>query len=145
MEHLTQADCDRIAAKLNRRPRKRLGFRTPEEVYVPSASVLHFKVDFTVRHPARALPVRWISVVRFAVMESEVLRLHVIMVTMMIFFYFFFLAFPLSFLLMLIALSFTVIFFLLLNPQPASGLSAVSAKPSSLTIISREYQLNVAK
>ncbi len=33
MEHLTQADCDRIADKLNRRPRKRLGFRTPEEVY----------------------------------------------------------------------------------------------------------------
>jgi len=30
----TQADCDRIAAKLNSRPRKRLGFRTPEECYV---------------------------------------------------------------------------------------------------------------
>jgi hypothetical protein len=26
---------DRIAAKLNRRPRKRLGYRTPEECYVP--------------------------------------------------------------------------------------------------------------
>ncbi|MFA6045683.1 MAG: IS30 family transposase [Phycisphaerales bacterium] len=35
MEHLTQADCQRIADRLNRRPRKRLGFRTPEEVYVP--------------------------------------------------------------------------------------------------------------
>lgn len=35
MEHLTQADCDRIAMKLNRRPRKSLGFRTPEECYVP--------------------------------------------------------------------------------------------------------------
>jgi IS30 family transposase len=33
MEHVTQADCQRIADKLNRRPRKRLGFRTPEEVY----------------------------------------------------------------------------------------------------------------
>jgi len=33
MEHLTQRDCQRIADKLNRRPRKRLGFRTPEEVY----------------------------------------------------------------------------------------------------------------
>ena len=33
MEHLTQAGCNRIADKLNRRPRKRLGFRTPEEVY----------------------------------------------------------------------------------------------------------------
>lgn len=34
--HLTQADCDRIAAKLNARPRKRLGFRTPHEVYYGS-------------------------------------------------------------------------------------------------------------
>lgn len=33
MAHLTQRDCQRIADKLNRRPRKRLGFRTPEEVY----------------------------------------------------------------------------------------------------------------
>ncbi len=35
MAHLTQADCDRIALKLNQRPRKRLGYRTPEECYVP--------------------------------------------------------------------------------------------------------------
>jgi len=33
MAHLTQADCDRIADKLNRRPRKRYGWRTPEELY----------------------------------------------------------------------------------------------------------------
>jgi transposase, IS30 family len=33
LAHLTQADCDRIAAKLNNRPRKRLGFRTPAECY----------------------------------------------------------------------------------------------------------------
>jgi transposase, IS30 family len=33
MAHLTQHDCNRIAAKLNHRPRKRLGFRTPEECY----------------------------------------------------------------------------------------------------------------
>ena len=33
MAHLTQHDCNRIAAKLNRRPRKRLGFQTPEECY----------------------------------------------------------------------------------------------------------------
>lgn len=33
MTHLTQHDCNRIAAKLNRRPRKRLGYRTPEECY----------------------------------------------------------------------------------------------------------------
>jgi IS30 family transposase len=35
MEHLTQHDCTRIATTLNRRPRKRLGYRTPEECYVP--------------------------------------------------------------------------------------------------------------
>lgn len=35
LAHLTQHDCHRIAAKLNRRPRKRLGYRTPEECYVP--------------------------------------------------------------------------------------------------------------
>ena len=35
MAHLTQPDCNRIAHHLNRRPRKRLGYRTPEECYVP--------------------------------------------------------------------------------------------------------------
>ena len=35
MQHLTQHDCNRLAAQLNRRPRKRLGYRTPEECYVP--------------------------------------------------------------------------------------------------------------
>ena len=35
MAHLTQHDCNRIATKLNRRPRKRLDYRTPEECYVP--------------------------------------------------------------------------------------------------------------
>jgi IS30 family transposase len=33
MAHVTQADLDAITAKLNSRPRKRLGFRTPEECY----------------------------------------------------------------------------------------------------------------
>lgn len=33
MAHLTQCDCDRIAQQLNNRPRKRLGYRTPVEVY----------------------------------------------------------------------------------------------------------------
>lgn len=33
MARLTQHDCDRIARQLNRRPRKRLGYRTPEECY----------------------------------------------------------------------------------------------------------------
>ena len=35
MAHLSQHDCNRIATKLNRRPRKRLAYRTPEECYVP--------------------------------------------------------------------------------------------------------------
>jgi IS30 family transposase len=35
MAHLTQHDCNRIATQLNRRPRKRLGYRTPEECYAP--------------------------------------------------------------------------------------------------------------
>jgi IS30 family transposase len=35
MADLTQHDCTRIANKLNRRPRKRLNYRTPEECYVP--------------------------------------------------------------------------------------------------------------
>ena len=33
MADITQRDCTRIARKLKRRPRKRLGFRTPEECY----------------------------------------------------------------------------------------------------------------
>ena len=33
MADVNQRDCTRIARKLNRRPRKRLGFRTPEECY----------------------------------------------------------------------------------------------------------------
>jgi IS30 family transposase len=35
MAHLSQQECNRIARKLNRRPRKRLGYRSPEECYVP--------------------------------------------------------------------------------------------------------------
>jgi len=35
MTDLSQPDCNRIATKCNRRPRKRLGYRTPEECYVP--------------------------------------------------------------------------------------------------------------
>jgi len=34
LAHLSQADCDSIAKKLNNRPRKRLGFRTPAECYL---------------------------------------------------------------------------------------------------------------
>ena len=35
MAALTQRDCDAIAAQLNDRPRKRLGYRTPSECYTP--------------------------------------------------------------------------------------------------------------
>jgi IS30 family transposase len=34
MKELTQWDCNRIARKLNTRPRKRLEYNTPEECYV---------------------------------------------------------------------------------------------------------------
>ncbi|WP_037992927.1 IS30 family transposase [Teredinibacter turnerae] len=34
MRHITQKDCDAIALKLNRRPRKCLNMKTPEQVYV---------------------------------------------------------------------------------------------------------------
>ncbi len=34
MAHITQHACNRIAHKLNTRPRKRLGYRSPEECYV---------------------------------------------------------------------------------------------------------------
>lgn len=33
MAHVSQRDCETIANKLNTRPRKRLGYRTPEECY----------------------------------------------------------------------------------------------------------------
>ena len=36
MRQLTQADCDAIAAELNDRPRRRLGFRTPNERFARS-------------------------------------------------------------------------------------------------------------
>jgi IS30 family transposase len=45
MKAITQADCDRIAYKLNTRPRKRLGFRTPHELYYHTGSPLHFDLE----------------------------------------------------------------------------------------------------
>ena len=33
MAKVSQTDCDAIAYKLNSRPRKRLGYKTPEECY----------------------------------------------------------------------------------------------------------------
>jgi IS30 family transposase len=45
MKSVSQADCDRIAYKLNTRPRKRLGFKTPFEVYYGTGSPLHFALE----------------------------------------------------------------------------------------------------
>ncbi len=42
MDHITQVDCNRIAKKINSRPRKRLGYRTPEEVFNGRQTPLHF-------------------------------------------------------------------------------------------------------
>jgi IS30 family transposase len=39
LKNLTQAECDRIARKLNDRPRERLGFRTPAQVLTALAGV----------------------------------------------------------------------------------------------------------
>ncbi len=35
--HVTHADCDAVAAKLGARPRKRLGYKTPEECYIQAS------------------------------------------------------------------------------------------------------------
>lgn len=47
MKTLTQAGCDWIADQMNSRPRKRLGFKTPNEVYYGQDSVLHLMVETT--------------------------------------------------------------------------------------------------
>ncbi len=47
MKTLTQADCDSIANQLNSRPRKRLGFKTPNEAYFKHDSLLHLLVETT--------------------------------------------------------------------------------------------------
>ena len=39
LAHLTQADCNAIAHKLNNRPRRRLGFRTPAECFELNSAV----------------------------------------------------------------------------------------------------------
>jgi IS30 family transposase len=41
MADITQRDCTRIAAALNSRPRKRLGFLTPAEAYEKKTSQQH--------------------------------------------------------------------------------------------------------
>jgi len=49
MSTVTQAYCDAIAARLNFRPRKRHGYKSPQEVYYRSSRLLHF--DFELRTP----------------------------------------------------------------------------------------------
>ena len=49
MRELTQTHCDRIAFKLNSRPRKRHGYKTPRRVYDEHSRSLHFKLEPT-RH-----------------------------------------------------------------------------------------------
>jgi IS30 family transposase len=45
MKHITQADCDRIAYSLNTRPRKRYGYKTPEQLYYGRDSSLHLLLE----------------------------------------------------------------------------------------------------
>jgi len=42
MENVTQTECNRIANKINARPRKRLGYRTPQEVFHAGQRVVRF-------------------------------------------------------------------------------------------------------
>jgi IS30 family transposase len=61
MKNINQAKCDSIAYKLNTRPRKRLGYKTPYEVYYDSASPLHFILE-----PKRITPIfQQLSTLRF--------------------------------------------------------------------------------
>ena len=45
MKNLTQKDCDIIAYALNTRPRERLGYKTPEEVYLKKDTLLHLVLE----------------------------------------------------------------------------------------------------
>ena len=48
MDMVSQQDCDRIADKINQRPRKRYNYKTPEEMlYAIWLSVSRFKLDTT--------------------------------------------------------------------------------------------------
>jgi transposase, IS30 family len=45
MRHITQADCDWIANRLNTRPRKRHGYKSPELLYNGKDRSLHFMLE----------------------------------------------------------------------------------------------------
>jgi IS30 family transposase len=46
---VTQTYCDAVASRLNYRPRKRHGYKSPQEIYYGSSRLLHF--DFELRCP----------------------------------------------------------------------------------------------
>ena len=50
MSTVTQAYCDAIAARLNFRPRKRHGYKSPQEVYYRSSRLLHFDFELRSHH-----------------------------------------------------------------------------------------------
>jgi IS30 family transposase len=45
MKQISQDDCDRIAYQLNTRPRKRYGYRTPEQLYYGKDTALHLLLE----------------------------------------------------------------------------------------------------
>lgn len=45
MSHITQVDCDKIAYELNTRPRKRYGYKTPEQLYSGKDTALHLLLE----------------------------------------------------------------------------------------------------
>jgi transposase, IS30 family len=45
MKNITQEDCDIIAYALNTRPRKRHGYKTPEELYTGKDTLLHLVLE----------------------------------------------------------------------------------------------------
>ena len=44
MATVTQAYCDAISYRLNSRPRKRHGYKSPQEMYYAGSQLLHFNV-----------------------------------------------------------------------------------------------------
>jgi transposase, IS30 family len=45
MKHITQNDCNQIAYALNTRPRKRYGYKTPEQLYCGRDTALHLLLE----------------------------------------------------------------------------------------------------
>ena len=47
LAHVTQADVDHVADLLNRRPRKRLGFECPQDVFAPMTGMPTYNTGVT--------------------------------------------------------------------------------------------------